>query len=103
MGDTLLLAGMVAAVYLPKAVPLVLTPERLPPPVERWLAYVAPALLSALVAPAILAPRGEILAPGPHHLPYLAAGLVALLTRGMLRSLGAGLLVLLLLEALPRA
>ncbi|MDW7709760.1 MAG: AzlD domain-containing protein [Deferrisomatales bacterium] len=52
----LLLVGMAAATYLPRAVPLlVLSGRPLPPWMREWLELVPVALLAALVTPAVLA------------------------------------------------
>lgn len=89
----LLIVGMALAVWLPKGLPLLLVSDRLPPGVARWLHYVAPAVLAALVAPNILMPDGRL------HLgwglaPYAVAFAVALLTRRVIPTLGAGLATL---------
>jgi len=68
-GELLLIVGMAIAVYLPKGLPLVLISESLVARLHRWLQYVAPAVLGALVAPSIIAPRRSPrrsrLGPGP--------------------------------------
>ena len=83
-----------AAVFAPKALPIVLVGDHLPRPVRRWLEFVAPAVLAALVAPSIftadrtLAPlRWEVLAFG-------ATFIVAVVTRRMLPPVATGLAVL---------
>ena len=100
-GDLLAVGAMALGVYLPKLLPLVLLAGRLPPAVRRWLGYVAPAVLGALVAPAILAPEGRLALPGIDGLGYAAAFLVAVATRRMLPAVAAGLAVALLVAFLP--
>jgi len=95
-----LVAAMVAAVYLPKGLPLLLVTDRLPPGWRRWLQYMAPAVLSALVAPAVLAPHGRLAISDWQQAAYLAAFVVAVLSRRMLLALAAGVAVLLLVTAL---
>lgn len=90
---------MALAVFLPKGLPILLLGDHIPPPVRAWLRYVAPAVLAALVAPAVVRPVvGPSFAP-LDLLPFAATGAAALFTRRMLPSLAAGLVVLLLLEA----
>ena len=97
-----LVAAMGLGVYLPKVVPLLLVSGHLSPGLRRWLGYVAPAVLSALVAPAVLAPAGRVIVPGWEQAGYLAAFLVALATRRMLPSLAAGLSLVLVVALLRR-
>lgn len=98
--EMLILGAMILAVYLPKTLPLFLVSDRLPAGVRRWLHYVAPAVLSALVAPAVLAPSGRLAAPGWDQAGYLAAFLVAVLTRRVIPALVAGLAVVIAVTAL---
>jgi branched-subunit amino acid transport protein len=100
MRDLLVVLGMALGVYLPKALPLVLVAGEPAPWLRRWLCYVPPAVLAALVAPAVLAPGGHVAAFTWVHLGYLAAFVVALATRRMLPSLAAGLAVVLLVTLL---
>ena len=94
--ELLIIAGMAIAVYLPKALPLVLISKRLTTRLQRWLQYVAPAVLGALVAPSIVAPAGRPAAPGWDQAAYLVAFVVAASTRRMLPSLGAGMIAIVL-------
>jgi branched-subunit amino acid transport protein len=102
-GELLVIVGMALAVYLPKAVPLIAVSEALTTRLGPWLRYVAPAVLGALIAPAIVAPAGHVAAPGWELAPYLMALVAALLTRRMVPSLGIGLVVLVLIAALTPA
>lgn len=97
--ELLMLGGMVLAVYLPKAVPLLLLQGRIPPGVQRWLKYVAPAVLAAMVAPTILAPEGH-LTVGLSQLPFLVTFLIALFARRMFVAVAGGLVTLLALVLL---
>jgi branched-subunit amino acid transport protein len=83
------------AVYLPKAVPLFLISERIPLSVRRWLDFVAPAVLAALVAPSILAPQRSFGALRVEQLAFVATFVVAMWTRRMLPSVASGAVVLL--------
>jgi branched chain amino acid efflux pump len=93
-GDFALLVGMALAVYLPKALPLVAVSENVTSRLRHWLQYVAPAVLGALIAPSILAPAGQLAAPGWQQAGYLVAFVVAVVTRRMLPALAAGLLAI---------
>jgi branched-subunit amino acid transport protein len=91
--ELLLVLGMALAVYLPKAIPLVIVSESLTSRLRPWLHYVAPAVLGALVAPSIVAPAGQFAAPGWDQSAYVVAFLIALRTRRMVPSLAAGMAV----------
>ncbi len=94
--DLLVILAVALGVYLPKLIPLVVLRGQISPGLRRWLKYVAPAVLSALVAPAILVSGGSPAVPSFDLVAYLAAFLVAIVTRRMLPSLGAGLLIVIL-------
>ena len=98
--DLLAIAIMALGVYLPKLLPVVLLGGQFSTPVRRWLGYVAPAVLGALVAPAILVPDGQFAGPGTGALGYVAAFLVAVATRRMLPAVAAGLAVVVLTAVL---
>jgi branched-subunit amino acid transport protein len=93
--DVLLVLAMAGAVYVPKALPLVVASEDLTLRLRPWLQYVAPAVLGALVAPSILGPS-----PPPalawSHAAFAVAFVVALLTRKMIPALATGLAALVL-------
>jgi branched-subunit amino acid transport protein len=95
-------AGMGVVTLALRASFLVL-PERtaLPPLLRRALAYVPPAVLAAIVAPALFAPGEVALGPIDARLP---AGLVAIVvawrTRSVLATLASGMGVLWTLTAL---
>jgi branched-subunit amino acid transport protein len=93
---------MALAVYLPKVVPLLVLSNRMAPGVRRWLDYVAPAVLAALVAPSILAPDQSLGAFRLEQLAFLATFAVALATRRMLPSVASGLAVLVAIVLLAR-
>ena len=97
--ELLVILGMAVAVYVPKALPLVIVSEGLTTRLKPWLQYVAPAVLGALVAPAIVAPSGQ---PGWDQAGYLVGFAVALVTRRMVPSLACGLLTIVLVTVLRR-
>lgn len=97
--DAVLVVFMALAVYLPKGLPVLLARERLPRPLERWLRYVAPAVLSALVAPTARAPSEDAAAMW-RAAAYVVAFALALATRRMLIAAGGGLAIVALGAAL---
>ncbi len=57
----LIITGMMLVTYLPRLLPAwALSSRRLPLPVERWLKHVPPAVLAALLGPALLSPEGTL-------------------------------------------
>ncbi|MDL2209648.1 AzlD domain-containing protein [Desulfovibrio sp. OttesenSCG-928-O18] len=77
-GQLLLIAGMTAVTYIPRVLPLWLLSSRsLHPSLMRWLEMIPPAVLSALLAPALLlqkdATGAEILFVGLDNTFLLAA------------------------------
>jgi branched-subunit amino acid transport protein len=102
VAELLLIAGMALAVYVPKALPLVIVSEGLTSRLRPWLQYVAPAVLGALITPAIIAPTGRLSAPGWDQIGFAVAFVIALLTRRMLPSLAAGLATVILITFLRR-
>lgn len=93
--EALIIGGMALGVFLPKMVPLLLVTDRLTPRVRRWLSYVAPAVLSALVAPAVLAPQGHLAGwASPWEVAgYAITFVVAVSTRRMFPAVVSGLVV----------
>lgn len=92
----LLFAGM-GAVTLALRASFVLLQERLsfPPIVRRALTYVPPAVLAAIVAPALFSAGTASLGPVDARLPAaLLALAVAWRTKSVLATLGAGMVVL---------
>lgn len=100
--DLSIVAGMILAVYLPKALPLLLLKDQLSPGVQRWLKYVAPAVLSSMVAPAILVPDGRLELPGWAQAPFLVTLAVTIFSRRMFVAVAAGLATLLAITLLGR-
>jgi branched-subunit amino acid transport protein len=74
----------------------------LPRPVIRLLRYVPPAVLSALILPALLIPRGalDLSAANPRIAAGLLAAVVAVASRNTLATIGAGLAALWVYQAL---
>lgn len=68
---------------------------RLPPLLRRSLAYIPPAVLAAIVAPAVLADSGTSVGPfDVRQLALLGAGVVAWRTRSLLVTFATGMALL---------
>lgn len=82
-----------AGTYLLRAVPLTLgSRARMSPGVERWLRYVTPAALGALLGPLLLAPGGKLLPPWANAalLAAIPTAVVARLSHNLLATIAAG-------------
>ncbi|NPV52006.1 MAG: AzlD domain-containing protein [Firmicutes bacterium] len=97
------LAGMFAATYVPRALPLVaLSRVKMPQWVVEWLEFVPSAVLAALLAPGLLMPHRHI--DLSLHNDYLIAAiptmLVAIRTRSLALSVAVGVGIMVLLQRL---
>jgi branched-subunit amino acid transport protein len=84
--DTILMVilGMAAVTYIPRVLPIaMLAGRRLPEPVARFLHYIPPAVLAALLSPSLLTSKGELWISWDNYF-LLAAGpcLILALRRG---------------------
>ena len=97
MGDELfVIAGMAAVTFIPRIIPMLLLPGmKLPKAAERWLSFIAPAIIAALLlqdltldrsseAPALSVPNINMCAAVP-------AFIAALLTKNMLLTVITGI------------
>ena len=86
--------GMAVATYLPRLFPfLALKSRTLTPVATKWLSYVPAAVLSAMLAPALLLREGRV-DTGPENLFFWAALPVFLLaarTRSLFGSVALGM------------
>ena len=92
-----------AATYLLRVVLITVVPaHRLPAPLRRGLAHLAPAALAALVATALVGHGGPValVVPGPTHLALAAAGLVAWRSRNPALPVLAAVAVAIVIEVL---
>ena len=97
----LTILGMAFATYFTRfASPLLLSSTGIPAWLGRLLKHVPTAMLTALVAPALLAPRGVVEISPTNH--YLIAGAVAALMAGRRLhpavTMGSGMAVMLVLR-----
>jgi branched-subunit amino acid transport protein len=102
---TLVLVILVVGVgtYLMRGIPLTLgSRARLAPGVERWLSYVTPATLGALLGPLLLTPGGFLLPPWTNAalLAAIPTAAIARLSRNLLVTIAAGVLLYAALGAL---
>jgi branched-subunit amino acid transport protein len=86
----LIFAGMALVTYFTRYAMIAALSREMPPLLRRWLAYVPPAILAAVIAPAALMPRGswEI---GPHMWAMVVGGLVVWRTRNILLTILSGM------------
>lgn len=83
-----------AGTYLMRAVPLALgSRATLSPGVERWLRYVTPATLGALMGPLLLMPDGKLLPPWANAalLAAIPTAVVARRSRNLLVTIATGI------------
>jgi branched-subunit amino acid transport protein len=100
MPRLLIFAGMAVVTFLTRFTMIAVLGQGTPPPVlRRWLRYVPPAVLAALVVPAALAPQGR-LELGLPAWSVLAGAIVAWRTRNVLWTIAAGMAAFWLLRAL---
>ena len=97
----LIIIGMAVVTYSTRVGSLVLFRfTGIPSWLEVWLKHVPTAILTALIIPALILPKGAIdLSLSNHYLlAGLTTGLTAFLSRNVLASIGLGLLVMLSLK-----
>lgn len=89
--------------YLPRMLPMVLLSKiNLPPLFLKWLQFIPAAVLSALLAPAILAPQGKlsINLDNKAFIASIPCFLVAIRTKNLFLTVMVGILVMFLLQNL---
>ena len=86
----LVFLGMGAVTYFTRYAMLAAMDRELPLPVRRWLVYVPPAVLAALVAPAGLSPAGRF-ELGPSTVAMIAGAIVAWRTRSVFWTIAGGI------------
>ena len=92
MNRFLIFFGMALATYFTRYAMMAALGREMPPTLRRWLHYVPPAVLAALVVPAALAPQGR-LEVGPRAWAVLAGAAVAWRTRNVLWTIVGGMVV----------
>ena len=95
----LIFAGMAAVTYFTRYAMLAWLGGDMPDLLRRWLRYVPPAVLAALIVPAALAPQGQIQIGLP-AVALLVGGVVAWRTRNVLATIISGLAAYWLLTAM---
>ncbi len=94
----LLIFLMSLVTYIPRVMPVILLSRRsLPLMVERWLSYVPVAVLAALLAPALLAPAGELTVThtlNPAFWVSIPVFAIAFLTRNLFLTVISGMLLM---------
>lgn len=103
MNELLLVAGMAAVTFLVRYPVLVLVGKiPLPEPVFRALRYVPPAVLTAIIVPAVLMPEGTVdISPANAYLAAgIASALVAWRTKNLVLTIVIGMAVMFVWRAL---
>jgi branched-subunit amino acid transport protein len=95
----LIFAGMAVVTYFTRYAMIAALGREMPAWLRRWLRYVPPAVLAALVAPAALAPQGRV-EIGPPAWAVLAGAVVAWRTRSVLWTILGGMAAFWLLRLL---
>jgi branched-subunit amino acid transport protein len=99
MEKFLIFVGMALVTYFTRYAMIAALGRDMPSPLRRWLGYVPPAVLAALITPAALAPQGH-LQIGPHVWATLAGAAVAWRSRSVLWTILGGMAAFWLLRAL---
>lgn len=105
MSDLVLLIFLMSLVtFIPRVLPiLLLTRCSLPAPVERWLSYVPVAVLAALLAPALFAPKGSFnlsLSINPAFWVSIPVFIIAIYSRNLFITVLSGMLLIALVRLL---
>ena len=99
MEKLLIFAGMALATYFTRYAMIAALGREMRPALRRWLRYVPPAVLAALVLPAALMPEGR-LEIGVRVWAILIGAIVAWRTRNVLWTIVCGMAAFWLLQAL---
>jgi len=99
MEKLLIFAGMALVTYFTRYAMIAALGREMPSLLRHWLRYVPVAVLAALIAPAALAPQGE-LELGLHAWAVLAGAAVAWRTRNVLLTILGGVAAFWLLRVL---
>ncbi len=98
----LLIFLMTVVTFIPRVVPILLLSRRtMPEPVERWLSYVPVAVLAALLAPALVAPAGEVnlaFTVNPAFWVSIPVFAIAFLTRNLFITVLSGMVLIALVR-----
>jgi branched-subunit amino acid transport protein len=99
MEKILIFLGMALVTYFTRCTMIALLGREMPPLLRRWLRYVPAAVLAALVAPAALAPQGQ-LELGAQACATLVGAVIAWRTRNVLWPILGGMTVFWILRAI---
>lgn len=98
MATLLIFIGMALVTYLTRVTMVAVLGREMPPLLRRWLRYVPPAVLSALIVPAIMAPQGQLQVGSP-TLAGLVGAIAAWRTRSVWWTIVAGMAAFWILRA----
>lgn len=100
MSNLLIFVGMALVTYFTRYTLIAVFGHSAPAPLlSRWLRYVPPAVLAALVVPATLAPHGRVVVGLPAW-SVIAGAIVAWRTRSVLWTILSGMITFWLLQVL---
>ena len=99
MENLVIFAGMALVTYFTRYAMIAALGREVPPLLRRWLRYVPPAVLAALVVPAALAPQGN-LEIGLRAWAVVVGAVIAWRTRSVLWTILGGLAIFWLLRML---
>jgi len=102
MEKFLIFIGMALVTYFTRYTMIAMLGREVPPLVRRWLRYVPPAVLAAMVAPAALAPEGR-LAFDARAWAVLVGAVVARRTGSVLWTILSGMIAFWFLRVLGNA
>jgi branched-subunit amino acid transport protein len=90
MAKLLIFGGMALVTYFTRVTMVAALGREMPPLLRRWLHYVPPAILAALIVPAVMAPQGQ-LEVGLPTLAALVGAVAAWRTRSVWWTIVAGM------------
>lgn len=100
-----IILGMAAVTYITRFGCLFLFRHTgIPPFIEGWLRHIPTAVLTALILPSLLLPKGQLdLTPQNHYLlAGIAASFIAYKSRNIMATVGLGIMVMLSLHWLEK-
>ncbi|MGF1763184.1 AzlD domain-containing protein [Aliivibrio kagoshimensis] len=101
MNEWLLIGGMFLATFSIRFVMFALAGKfKFPMWMERSLRFVPPTVLTAIIVPMVVMPQGEVdvSVTNPYLLSAIAAFLIALLTKNLLKTISLGMIFFFVLK-----
>ena len=94
--ELLVIAGMAAVTFIPRVVPMLLLPGmKLPKAAERWLSFIGPAIIAALLLQDLTLDRSSgspvLSVPNLNMFAAIPAFVIAFLTKNMMLTVITGI------------